>query len=322
MSKTKKLIFKRKIIEVKNLCKQYKNLIAVNKISFYVEKNTVFGILGENGAGKTTTLEMIEGLRKPNSGSIKIFGYNALNDSSKIKEKIGVQLQSSAYYKFLTLREILLLFGSFYQTYKDPIKLLQMVGLENKANTFIEKLSGGQKQRFSIVASLVNNPELVFLDEPTTGLDPLARRNLWKLITEINNQGKTIVLTTHYLEEAETFCDRIALMDKRSIIAINETHKLIEKAENPFKVKFLVKKISRVAFSKLVKLGEMQNIVSKQTEFELKCQNQDKLNQALKIINLLSPLQLSVSRATLEDVFIQMTGKTIENNGESEKAND
>ena len=197
-----------------------------------------------------------------------------------------------------------------------------MVGLESKADTFIEKLSGGQKQRFSIVASLVNDPELVFLDEPTTGLGPLARRNLWKLITQINNQGKTIVLTTHYLEEAETLCDRIAIMDKGSIIAINETHKLIEKAENPFKVKFLVEKINQTAFAKLIKLGEMQNIVSKQKEFELKCKTQDNLNQALKIINSINPLQLSVSRATLEDVFIQMTGKTIDNNNESEQDND
>lgn len=194
-----------------------------------------------------------------------------------------------------------------------------MVGLESKADTFIEKLSGDQKQRFSIVASLVNDPELVFLDEPTTGLDPLARRNLWKLITQINSQGKTIVLTTHYLEEAETLCDRIAIMNKGNIIAINETHKLIEKAKNPFKVKFLVEKIKQTAFAKLIKLGEMQNIVSKQKEFELKCKTQDNLNQALKIINSINPLQLSVSRATLEDVFIQMIGKTIGNDNGNEK---
>ena len=187
------------VIAVKNLVKKYKDLKAVNNISFEVVKGEIFGLLGENGAGKTTTLEMIEGLRKPTSGTIKVLGLATKKEMDKIKEKIGVQLQSSAYYNYLSLKEILELFGEFYGKDVDALKLLEMVGLISKANSYVGKLSGGQKQRFSIIASLVNDPEIVFLDEPTTGLDPLARRNLWELIAKIKEQGKTIILTTHYL---------------------------------------------------------------------------------------------------------------------------
>ncbi|TSC92958.1 MAG: antibiotic transport system ATP-binding protein, partial [Candidatus Berkelbacteria bacterium Athens1014_28] len=198
---------KSKIIKVKNLVKKYGNLEAVSGISFDVKKGEIFGLLGENGAGKTTTLEILEGLRKPTSGEIEVLGHNIKKDKNSIKEKIGVQLQSSSYYSFLTLREILDLFGSFYKKRLSPSDLLEMVDLSEKANSFVGKLSGGQRQRFSIVASLVNDPELIFLDEPTTGLDPLARRNLWQLISKIKSQGKTVILTTHYMEEAEALCD-------------------------------------------------------------------------------------------------------------------
>jgi ABC-2 type transport system ATP-binding protein len=193
----------KKVIEVSNLVKKYSKFVAVNDVSFYVKKGEVFGLLGENGAGKTTTLEIIEGLRKPNSGEIKVLGHDMKNGLQSVKEKIGVQLQSSAYYNFLTLREILDLFGGFYQKRLLADELLGLVNLKDKANARVDKLSGGQKQRFSIIASLVNDPEVVFLDEPTTGLDPVARRSLWGLISDIKARGKTIILTTHYMEEAE-----------------------------------------------------------------------------------------------------------------------
>lgn len=302
---------KNNVIEVKNLCKQYGQLKAVDNVSFTVEKGEVFGLLGENGAGKTTTLEMIEGLRRPTGGSISVLGLDVANEISQIKERIGVQLQSSAYYADLNLMEILDLFGSFYPKQLEPKNLLKMVGLEAKAKSKIGNLSGGQRQRFSIVASLVNDPEIVFLDEPTTGLDPIARRNLWKIISDIKSQGKTIVLTTHYMEEAELLCDRIAIMDKGKILAMAETHKLIEKIEYPYSINFSVKKIETEQFKKLSAFGEVKNILAKEHQFELKIKSQDKLNQSVKIINQMNPETMTVGRATLEDVFIELTGKTI-----------
>ena len=218
------------VIEVKNLTKKYGKLIAVDDISFEVEKGEIFALLGENGAGKTTTLEMIEGLRKPTSGEIKVLGQDVKNHLNDIKQKIGVQLQSSAYFDNLKLKEILELFGGFYKMHLYPARLFKMVGLESKANQYIRNLSGGQKQRFSIIASLINDPEIVFLDEPTTGLDPIARRNTWEIISQIKKQGKTIVLTTHYMEEAEILCDRVAIMDKGKIIVIDDPRRLVEKA--------------------------------------------------------------------------------------------
>lgn len=200
---------------------------AVRDISFEVYEGEVFGLLGENGAGKTTTLEIIEGLRRPSGGQITVFGHDISNEMDVIKQMIGVQLQSSAYYKFLTLKEILHLFGSFYRTHLDPVDLLTMVALNDKASSQVGELSGGQKQRFSIVASLVNDPSIVFLDEPTTGLDPHARRNLWKLIRDIKARGKTVILTTHYLEEAEQLCDRVAIMETGKILTMGPTTEIM-----------------------------------------------------------------------------------------------
>lgn len=305
------------VIEVKNLVKKYPKLTAVDGISFEVEKGEIFGLLGENGAGKTTTLEMIEGLRKPTSGEIKVLDKSIQECPREIKEKIGVQLQSSAYFYFLTLKEILSLFGTFYDKIVDPMELLEMVDLVKKQNSFIGSLSGGQKQRFSIVASLVNDPEIVFLDEPTTGLDPIARRNLWNLITKIKNQGKTIVLTTHYMEEAEILCDRIAVMDKGKIVAMDETHKLIHAAKNPFKITFIDKELEESDTDRLNSLGELTQIAGKNDNYEMRIKSQKNLNEALGIINKKNPESLTVGRATLEDLFIELTGKNI---GEEENA--
>jgi ABC-2 type transport system ATP-binding protein len=300
-----------KVIEVKNLVKKYGKLNAVNGISFTVEKGEVFGLLGENGAGKTTTLEIIEGLRKPSSGEITVLGHDIKHGISSIKERIGVQLQSSAYYSFLTLNEILSLFCSFYTKCVQPKELLEMVDLTQKANSYVNNLSGGQRQRFSIVASLVNDPQIIFLDEPTTGLDPLARRNLWGIISKIRAQGKTIVLTTHYMEEAEVLCDHVAIMDKGEILAIDETHKLIANAKNPYVIKFVAKNIDKETFKKISSYGDMSNIFGKENLFELRLKKQDDVNKALSYVQKLNPESLTVGTATLEDVFIELTGRTI-----------
>lgn len=301
-----------KVIEVKKLVKNYGKLKAVNEISFEVKKGEIFGLLGENGAGKTTTLEIIEGLRKATSGNISMLGHDISNGiTDNVKTLIGVQLQASAYYQFLNLKEILELFGSFYNMDIDAMKLLSSVGLQDKAKSLIKALSGGQKQRFSIVASLVNNPEIVFLDEPTTGLDPLARRRLWELIANIKAEGKTVVLTTHYMEEAEVLCDRVAIMEKGKILVMGDTHKLIEKTKNPYRVSFYSTKVDSRAAEKLNKLGNLVNLLGKSNHFEMKITSQANLNKALLIIHGTSPESLDVGRASLEDLFIELTGKTI-----------
>ncbi len=216
------------IIEVKNLKKTYKDVDAVKGVSFSVKKGEVFGILGPNGAGKTTTLEMMEGLKEIDGGSAIINGVNVANDSYAVKEMIGIQLQSSSFFEKLSLVEILRLFSDLYVETKDAYELLREVDLEEKAKAQVKQLSGGQKQRFSIASALVNDPVALFLDEPTTGLDPQARRNLWELVKQIQTAGKTVVLTTHYMDEAEYLCDRIAIMDQGKIIALDTPKKLIE----------------------------------------------------------------------------------------------
>ena len=300
-----------KVIEVNNLVKKYKNFLAVDNTSFEVYRGEIFGLIGENGAGKTTTLEIIEGLRQPTSGEIKVLGLDIKKNLWEIKGRIGIQLQSSAYYPYLKLDEIVELFASFYEKEIDPIDLLTQVGLEKKRHEFVNNLSGGQKQRFSIVASLINDPEIVFLDEPTTGLDPISRRNLWDIITAIKMKGKTIVLTTHYMEEAEILCDRIAIMDNGKIVAIDETHMLIKHAKHPIKIKFLTKEF-KTGLERFSAFGLLNYVSGKEYHYELVLNKKSDLNKALVEINKLSPIDLTVSKASLEDVFIDLTGRNIE----------
>lgn len=234
---------KKSIISVKNLKKDYGTLKAVAGVSFDVYENEVFGILGPNGAGKTTTLEMMEGLRKIDSGKIFIDDVDAQKFPDKIKHISGVQLQATAVFDYLTLREILDLYASFYNRKIDSLKLLDKVDLEDKKDSYVEGLSGGQKQRLSIAIALVNDPKVIFLDEPSTGLDPQARRNLWSLVKELGEEDdKTIVLTTHYMDEAEYLCDRVAVMDHGKIVALDTPSMLINKLlKKGFKKKVEVK---------------------------------------------------------------------------------
>ncbi len=211
---------KEPIIKVSHLIKKFGDFTAVNDISFEVMPNEIFGILGPNGAGKTTTLEIIETLQKPTDGEVLVDGVNAVGDQWEVKRRIGVQLQSSNFYPELNLVELLQMFGAMYDVKVNPMEMLEKVQLVDKAKSYVNKLSGGQKQRFSIAATLVNKPKIIFLDEPTTGLDPQARLNLWEMIREIKKEGVTLVLTTHYMDEAEQLCDRIAIMDGGKIIKI------------------------------------------------------------------------------------------------------
>lgn len=216
------------VLKVKNLKKAYGDFQAVKGVSFEVAPGEVFGILGPNGAGKTTTLEMIEGMRPIDSGTVTVDGTDVAKDPFAVKEKIGVQLQSSAFFDNLSLVELLKLFGDLYHESVHPMHLLREVNLEEKAKSKAKDLSGGQRQRFSIATTLVNQPVVVFLDEPTTGLDPQARRNLWDLVKQIQKKGTTVVITTHYMEEAEVLCDRIAIMDDGKIVAMDTPQKLID----------------------------------------------------------------------------------------------
>ena len=216
------------IITVDGLTKAYAGTPVVDGISFTVKTGEIFGLLGPNGAGKTTTLEMLEALRPIDAGRATIDGIDVAKQPKQIKQIIGIQLQSTTFYDKLTLREQLRMFASLYGQRVDADALLAKVKLSAKAGSYVEQLSGGQKQRFAIAATLVNQPKVLFLDEPTTGLDPQARRNLWELIKTIRDEGITIVLTTHYMDEAELLCDRLAIMDAGKIITIDTPQHLIE----------------------------------------------------------------------------------------------
>ena len=219
---------KEPIIQVKDLTKSYGDFEAVRGISFEVYKGEIFGLLGPNGAGKSTTLEIIETLRQKSGGTVIVDGMNLDIDPEGIKKIIGVQLQTAGFYPNLNLTELIHLFVGLYQMQMDPMELLAKVDLVDKAKAKFKELSGGQKQRFSIATTLINRPKIIFLDEPTTGLDPQARRNLWDLILEIRNNGTTVIITTHYMDEAEVLCDRVAIIDSGKIIGINSPNQLID----------------------------------------------------------------------------------------------
>lgn len=219
---------KKKIITVNNLVKNYGNFAAVKGISFDVFEGEIFGLLGPNGAGKSTTLEIIETLREKTSGEVIVDGFNLDKQPNEIKKIIGVQLQTSGYYPGLNLLQLIELFCGLYNRNVNPMELLEMVNLKDKAKSQVKNLSGGQKQRFSVATTLINEPRIIFLDEPTTGLDPQARRSLWELIRNIRQRGTTVIITTHYMDEAEYLCDRVAIIDSGNIVALETPDKLID----------------------------------------------------------------------------------------------
>ena len=216
------------IIQVHDLRKSYGDLKAVDGISFGVSAGEVFGILGPNGAGKTTTVEILEGMRAPDSGIAVVNGIDVQKDPRAVKKVIGIQLQSSAFFDRLSLVEILDVMASLYHRQIDALVLLRDVELDDRADALFKELSGGQKQRFSVASTLVNDPILLFLDEPTTGLDPQARRHMWELVQRFKSEGRTVLLTTHYMEEAEELCDRVAIMDHGKIVAMDRPAALVD----------------------------------------------------------------------------------------------
>ncbi|MBI4363706.1 MAG: ABC transporter ATP-binding protein [Candidatus Doudnabacteria bacterium] len=297
------------VIEVKNLKKNYNGLQAVKDVSFTVEQGEVFGILGPNGAGKTTTLEILEGIKQKTAGEARVLGFDLEKNIWEVKRLIGVQLQTSGYFDFLTLRELIRLFSSLYSKRTDELKLLESVGLVDKANDVYQNLSGGQKQRFTIATSLVSDPKLIFLDEPTTGLDPKARRELWQLIRDINDRGTTIILTTHYMEEAEYLCDRVAIMDRGEILTINEPRTLIDKLRQTTQISFFAKQ--EVDEKIWASIPAVEKVYSSHPKVILEINSLESVSRVVEILseNHIQFSGFTVKTATLEDVYLDLTGR-------------
>ena len=297
------------IVEIKNLSKKYGEFTAVGGVSFAIEQGETFGILGPNGAGKTTTLEMIEGLREPSGGSITLDGKDVLRETNAVKRVIGVQLQASTFFEGLSLVELIDVFAALYGRTVDPMKLLEEVQLVEKAKSQVKELSGGQKQRLSIAVALVNDPKVLFLDEPTTGLDPQARRNLWDLVTQIKSRGTTVVLTTHYMDEAEVLCDRIAIMDNAQIVALDTTENLLLNSGVAPHIEFKAK--TAIDEKILRGLPAVQDVVQEHMTYVVT--TTDPQATLLKLFadghtKAAGIEELTVKRPTLEDVFLKLAG--------------
>ena len=305
------------MIEARGLVKRYGHFTAVDHLDLDVKTGEIFGILGPNGAGKTTTLEMMEGLRTPDEGSIRVAGIDAVADSDAVRRVIGVQLQTTALFPYLSGAELIELFASLYDVDSSPARvdeLLDTVGLSDKRKNRVDQLSGGQQQRLSITLALVNKPKVVFLDEPTTGLDPGARRELWKTVQDVRAAGTTVVLTTHYMEEAEILCDRVAVMNAGKIIALGTPAGLIRDLGTTATIR------ARVAAGQFAPgaLDSLPAAVSATIEgdrIELKTTNVQQTLIALLDAGERSSVtldDLGASQATLEDVFLSLAGRKIE----------
>ncbi|HVL25349.1 MAG TPA: ABC transporter ATP-binding protein [Thermomicrobiales bacterium] len=310
------------IIEIEGLVKRYKDFTAVNGIDLQVRAGEIFGILGPNGAGKTTTLEMIEGLRTPDAGTIRVAGLDAVRDSEQVRRIIGVQLQSTALFPYLNATELIELFGNFYgvpNPRERAPELLRLVDLEEKATARVDELSGGQQQRLSIALALVNTPKITFLDEPTTGLDPHARRNLWQTILGVRDAGTTVVLTTHYMEEAEVLCDRIAIMDGGQVIACDTPTGLIRalSVEATVSATIAGDHPEGITVEDLTAIpGVTQaTITTNHPSPVIKAQTSDVQATIVGLLQLAGQRgitlgELTSTRANLEDVFLSLTGRS------------
>lgn len=293
------------ILEVKDLVKHYKDVKAVDGISFSVQKGQCFGLLGPNGAGKTTTIEVIEMIQKPDGGEIK---YEGEKINHSFKEKIGIQFQSTALQEFLTVRETLNLFRQLYPKPKSIEEIIELCSLEDIIERDNRKLSGGQRQRMLLGIALINDPELLFLDEPTTGLDPHARRNFWALIENIKKQGKTVILTTHYMDEAEVLCDKIVIMDHGKIIERGNPeqllHKYFENAVIQLPARNVTEELKLSCNSKIE--GEFLQIYCNDIDGMVK----ELLKQNINLSGLV------IEKPNLDDLFVKLTGESLEEQGE------
>ena len=294
------------MLKLHNIVKAYDTTIAVNDVSFNISSGEVFGIIGPNGAGKTTLIECIEGIKKPDSGEIKLFDTD---DRSEIKERIGVQLQTTGFFKQLTVIELLRFYASFYKKKKDPYEMLRTLRLEEKEKALVKSLSGGMYQRLSLAVALINDPDFLFLDEPTTGLDPASRRIIWDIVKDYADQNKAVFITTHYMEEASYLCDRVGIMDRGKMIALDTPEKLVKEhiGEKTIEVDFeteikedVVKQIDAV----------MEHWI-KNNKLILSTNNtNDTLTSIFKLPY--KTQDMKVRQGNLEDVFLKLTNRGLE----------
>jgi ABC-2 type transport system ATP-binding protein len=300
------------VIHVADVRKAYGSVQAVDGVSFDVAKGEIFGLLGPNGAGKTTTMEMAEGLHEPDSGDVRVLGMDVRRSAQAIKSRIGVQLQTVALYPLLTVAELLALFGSFYEHHRPVDQLLEDLELGEKRDAQTKTLSGGQQQRLSVALALVNDPEVVFLDEPTTGLDPAARRSLWSVIRRMQDEGRTILMTTHYMEEAEALCVRLAIMDHGRILDSGTADELIGRRFQERGVRF-----DRTGAPDSAALAALRGVSSVASEGdEVVLYTRDVPGTIAGLLELTGrtgtePANLMIRRASLEDVFLDLTGRAL-----------
>ncbi|MCD8508520.1 MAG: ABC transporter ATP-binding protein [Bacillus sp. (in: Bacteria)] len=303
------------VLEVKNLKKSFGTIHAVQDISFSVKAGEIFTIIGPNGAGKTTTLEMIEGLVPPDHGEIQFGEWNWDQHSKTIKQKIGVQPQSSAMFDLLTPEENLNLFATFYDKSRSTEDILQLINLTEHKNNHVKKLSGGQRQRLAIGLAMISDPDIIFLDEPTTGLDPQARRNIWDIIIELKALGKTTVLTTHYMEEAEKLSDRVCIVDQGKIIALDTPTALIERLTEEREVRLTFLDGNAAAEAAETYANTLPSVSRTDRNDSLltlwSVHPEDTLYDLFRFAkeNGLQVEQVSIKEMSLEDVFIAFTGK-------------
>ncbi len=299
------------VIEVEHLRKTYGSVIAVDDISFQVYEGEIFGIVGPNGAGKTTTIECIEGLRQPDGGRISVLGIDPARNGNVLWPRIGVQLQQSALQERIKVREVLDLFASIYPRSVDWKALMEQIGLAEKADSLFCQLSGGQKQRLFVALALVNDPELVFPDEITTGLDPQARHAMWDVIRGIRDRGKTVVLTTHFMEEAERLCDRVAIVDHGRIVALDTPANLIRSLGVGTRVVFTMEE--PLDTDALSRSGDFGRIEREGERIAVNCESNQQLAQLVNTLvsNGLRFRDLRTEQPTLEDVFLAVTGRTM-----------
>jgi ABC-2 type transport system ATP-binding protein len=300
------------VIEVEKLRKSYGEIKAVNGISFTVAQGEIFGMLGPNGAGKTTTMEIVEGLRPADSGSVFVLGMDIKQHPRRIKGSIGVQLQTTSLYPRLTVCEALDLFGSFFPKALPHDELIKLVDLEDSQNKLCMNLSGGQQQRLSICIALVNDPQILFLDEPTSGLDPQARHNIWDLVKLQKEKGKTVFLTTHYMEEAERLCERVAIIDHGEIIATDRPDRLVSQHFNEEAIEFQLDR--PLGDEVLRQLAGATNVVMENGRVTVYSKSVPVTISALMDMAKQGDMKLTdlyVRRATLEDVFLKLTGRRI-----------
>jgi len=299
-------------VRVVDVHKHYGAVNAVDGVSFEVARGEVFGLLGPNGAGKTTTVEMLEGLRAPDSGHLEVLGIDVARNPDDLKQRVGVTLQTAELYPKLTVVEVLDLFRSFYRRSLPTEQLIDFLDLGERRNAQTRQLSGGQRQRLAVALALVNDPEVIFLDEPTTGLDPAARRALWDLVQHLQAQGKTILLTTHYMEEAEVLCDRLAIMDHGHILALGTVDQLVAKRFKDRSVRF--DQIAALEDDRLTALDGVESLKHDDGVTVLYTRDvPGTIGGLLALTETLGvePGNLGIRRPTLEDLFLDLTGRAL-----------